>query len=215
MVMGDMSIGANVILRRIPGPNSRRQAYRYEYCNDVISLRYETLLRTWCIFRFEEGGSVLALTHSCTASCVLPTEAPHKWQTRIQRTENGGAPSMTQVEVTIAIKEPRTGDEERVDDVLADDAPSAFVCPIGAHLMHDPVVVFGSGHTYERANIMRWFAEHDLDPKTNLALTAEGKQLVPNLSIKQLVDEYREEQKVRQEAQSLEAAQASDKQSKG
>ena len=37
------------------------------------------------------------------------------------------------------------------------EIPPEFLCPITKQVMHDPVIVFGSGQTYEREAIENWF----------------------------------------------------------
>lgn len=47
--------------------------------------------------------------------------------------------------------------------------PEEYVDPISQELMSDPVIT-ADGHTYERAGIERWLAEHDTSPLTNIVL---------------------------------------------
>ena len=56
-------------------------------------------------------------------------------------------------------------------------------------LMRDPVLAM-DGHTYERSEIERWLADHQTSPKTNAPLPS--KMLVPNHSVKSMVQEYLE-----------------------
>ena len=56
-------------------------------------------------------------------------------------------------------------------------------------LMRDPVLAM-DGHTYERSEIERWLADHQTSPKTNSPLPS--KMLVPNHSVKSMVQEYLE-----------------------
>ena len=49
--------------------------------------------------------------------------------------------------------------------------PEELVCPFTLELMVDPVMLVGSGWTYERAPLERWLATHDTDPMTNVLLT--------------------------------------------
>ena len=63
-------------------------------------------------------------------------------------------------------------------------------CSCTLMLVADPVVVTGSGHTYERSFIANWLLEKDTDPETNEPLDDGGKVLVPNLAIKGLIDQH-------------------------
>ena len=49
--------------------------------------------------------------------------------------------------------------------------PEELVCPFTHELMVDPVMLVGSGQTYERAALERWLATHDTDPMTGAQLT--------------------------------------------
>ena len=64
-----------------------------------------------------------------------------------------------------------------------------LACPITQELMVDPVICM-DGHTYERAEIEKWLAQHDTSPKTNLALPS--KTLIPNHAIKAQICELRD-----------------------
>jgi hypothetical protein len=44
--------------------------------------------------------------------------------------------------------------------------PHEFLCSITRELMADPVVLYDSGHTYERTAIERWLSMHSTDPVT-------------------------------------------------
>ncbi|XAR65056.1 Ubiquitin--protein ligase [Bertholletia excelsa] len=73
-------------------------------------------------------------------------------------------------------------------EVVRHLSPDDFRCPISLEIMTDPVVI-GSGHTYDRSSILRWFkAGHRTCPKTgeNLAST----ELAPNLAVKRLISQY-------------------------
>ncbi len=70
------------------------------------------------------------------------------------------------------------------------EIPNHLCCSITGELMQDPVLVAGSGHTYEREAITKWFCNHNTDPYTNLVLTDEGKKLIPNHAVKQSIVEY-------------------------
>ncbi|CAN0892917.1 U-box domain-containing protein 19 [Linum grandiflorum] len=63
-----------------------------------------------------------------------------------------------------------------------------FRCPISFELMRDPVTI-STGHTYDRGSILKWFrAGNAICPNTgNKLLTTE---LVPNVALKQLIQQY-------------------------
>ncbi|KAK9830341.1 hypothetical protein WJX72_011142 [[Myrmecia] bisecta] len=64
-------------------------------------------------------------------------------------------------------------------------------CPITQDIMSDPVIA-EDGHTYERAAIEEWFKTHDTLPMTNAVVTS--KVLIPNISMRRLVEDYRAQQ---------------------
>lgn len=89
-------------------------------------------------------------------------------------------------------------------DSLARD----LTCPITGDILKDPVrspneqyvsplfvqtvlwceqVVATDGHTYERAAIERWLADHQTSPLTNAPLPS--KQLIPNLRLRAIAEE--------------------------
>jgi hypothetical protein len=71
------------------------------------------------------------------------------------------------------------------------DEAKELTCPITHELLHDPVIA-EDGHTYERAAISKWFSQGKTrSPVTNEEVT--GTRLVPNLSVKKLVDHHRNE----------------------
>ena len=57
----------------------------------------------------------------------------------------------------------------------------------------------------ERASIERWFASHNTSPNTNAVLTAEGKRLSPNRTLKAAILSFHET-KAAQEVQDAVAA---------
>ena len=79
------------------------------------------------------------------------------------------------------------------DDERDGLAPHAFCCPITQEEMADPVVA-SDGHCYERAAIVEWFRRRvpPTSPKTGAALTSA--ELVPNHSLRQAMEEWRERQ---------------------
>ena len=65
-----------------------------------------------------------------------------------------------------------------------------FICPITTDLMVDPVICV-DGQTYDRPAIERWFETHDTSPLTGASLSS--KNLIPNISLKQIISEYKEQ----------------------
>ena len=72
-------------------------------------------------------------------------------------------------------------------DKFMDRVPKEFICPITCDIMNDPVVA-EDGNTYERADIVQWFKDHDTSPLTNVVL--ESKKVIPNRALKSLLDSY-------------------------
>ena len=71
------------------------------------------------------------------------------------------------------------------------ECPSDLKCPISQELMDDPVMFVQSGNTYERKKIMHWHVDHPRhDPLTGV--TYDRATLAPNLSVKRLITEWRE-----------------------
>ena len=66
------------------------------------------------------------------------------------------------------------------------DAAPSFLCPISYQVMEDPVVAT-DGHSYERAQIERWFKEHDRSPITNQHM--QSTTLIPNVSLRNAISE--------------------------
>ncbi len=70
--------------------------------------------------------------------------------------------------------------------------PPEFVCPLTREIFTDPVIT-KDGHTYERAAIEMWLANHDTSPLTNTRLA--DKSLTPNISLRNSIDSYRQNRK--------------------
>ncbi|XP_041025571.1 U-box domain-containing protein 16 [Juglans microcarpa x Juglans regia] len=72
--------------------------------------------------------------------------------------------------------------------------PADFKCPISLELMRDPVVV-ATGQTYDRESIKMWIESgHATCPKTGQNLV--HTELIPNLSLKNLIAMWCREQKI-------------------
>ncbi|XP_044492202.1 U-box domain-containing protein 18-like [Mangifera indica] len=66
--------------------------------------------------------------------------------------------------------------------------PDDFMCPISLEIMKDPVTL-SSGHTYDRASILKWFrAGNSTCPKTGERLP--NKDLVSNLALKRIIQDW-------------------------
>jgi len=65
-----------------------------------------------------------------------------------------------------------------------------FFDPITLDLMNDPVICV-DGHTYERQSIEKWFENKNTSPLTLLPLSS--KTLTPNISLRQMISEYKEQ----------------------
>ncbi|KAJ0038732.1 hypothetical protein Pint_23009 [Pistacia integerrima] len=71
-----------------------------------------------------------------------------------------------------------------LNGVSSDD----FRCPISLEIMKDPVTL-SSGHTYDRASILKWFrAGNSTCPKTGERL--KNKELVSNLALKRIIQDW-------------------------
>jgi hypothetical protein len=67
------------------------------------------------------------------------------------------------------------------------DPPDFIVCSITQEVMKDPVMTT-DGQTYEKEAIMRWFRSSDISPNTGSRLV--DKSLKPNLSVKNMIDDW-------------------------
>ncbi|KAH8072496.1 pyrophosphatase [Aureococcus anophagefferens] len=73
---------------------------------------------------------------------------------------------------------------------LVAQPPDHFACPLTFELMVDPVVDPTSGTTYEKAAIVEWLTKNATSPVSGAAL--RPSQLVPNLALRNAIDEWRE-----------------------
>ena len=60
-------------------------------------------------------------------------------------------------------------------------------CPITGEIMYNPVIA-SDGNTYERKAIKRWLKDHSTSPITRQPISKTS--LIPNRSVKSLIDEY-------------------------
>ena len=73
-------------------------------------------------------------------------------------------------------------------DSVGPAAPDAFLCPITQELMADPVIA-ADGHSYERAEIEKWFATgKQTSPMTNSAMASQT--LTANHGLKSQIKEW-------------------------
>ena len=74
----------------------------------------------------------------------------------------------------------------RKAEQMVADSVDGVLCPIGRALMREPMLAT-DGHTYERAEIERWFAKSNKSPKTLMPLSS--KELTSNYSMRSLIQE--------------------------
>ena len=68
----------------------------------------------------------------------------------------------------------------------AADVLDAYMCPITADIMTDPVCT-SDGFTYERRAIIEWLRTKDTSPSTGAKL--ESKKLIPNITVRCLLQD--------------------------
>lgn len=73
-------------------------------------------------------------------------------------------------------------------ELLLEDAPPDYLCPISKQLMVQPVMLVETGHTYEAASIHKWLATHDVCPLNGRKLI--NKQTTPNYALKRLIADW-------------------------
>jgi len=87
------------------------------------------------------------------------------------------------------------GDLQKRNPRRPAEVPSHFLCPISYEVMRDPVVVVGSGNTYNRDMIERHFQTNHTDPLTNIQLRrASDRRLVQNNTLRSQIDEMERSQ---------------------
>ena len=73
-------------------------------------------------------------------------------------------------------------------DSVGPAPPDAFLCPITKELMAEPVIA-ADGHSYERAEIEKWFATgKQTSPMTNSAMASQT--LTANHGLKSQIKEW-------------------------
>lgn len=82
------------------------------------------------------------------------------------------------------------GDLYMKHPVERNELPGHFLCPITYDVMRDPVVVAGSGNTYDRKSIEKHFQQRHSDPLSNVELRRiADRKLVPNNTLKSQIHE--------------------------
>jgi hypothetical protein len=92
----------------------------------------------------------------------------------------------------ISKKRKNIDNESSSNKKIIEKIPTEFECPISYDIMNDPVIC-SDGHTYERGEIIKWLKTNNTSPKTNIKL--KNKKLTPNLSLKMLIDDWKENNK--------------------
>lgn len=70
------------------------------------------------------------------------------------------------------------------------NAPAAFLCPIGAGLMKDPVILVDSFQTAERCAVKKWFAlGNQRCPVTNVHL--KTARVIPNVALWLAIEQWK------------------------
>ena len=62
-------------------------------------------------------------------------------------------------------------------------------CPISGRIMNDPVIVAGTGVSYERDVISLHLNVHGSDPATGTPLNDSGRRLIQNTGLRGLIGE--------------------------
>ena len=73
--------------------------------------------------------------------------------------------------------------------------PEDFLCPVGRHIMHDPVVcgcMPTCGATFDRANVSRWIDSANGGTCPNTGRELRRAQLFPNRTLRGLIEEWSE-----------------------
>lgn len=79
-------------------------------------------------------------------------------------------------------------------DTQTSDIPPGFVCPITGQIMKDPVILVGTGYTYERDAISKHIESSQTDPLTQKPIS--DTRLVSNHATKSLIEEFLKKQRI-------------------
>ncbi len=76
------------------------------------------------------------------------------------------------------------------EDGAEDEVCEAICCPISGVRFNDPVVLAGTdqGGSFERADILQWFAQNSTDPNTGAPI--ESKVLIPNRNLREVIKTF-------------------------
>jgi len=99
-------------------------------------------------------------------------------------------PALTNVAATIGGLRIKTTIQSPTPTPLV---PEDFLCPVGRHVMHDPVVcgcMPTCGATFERANVTRWIDSSNGGTCPNTGRPLRRTQLFPNRTLKALIGEW-------------------------
>ena len=81
------------------------------------------------------------------------------------------------------------GDLPDAPDAELADEPEELLCPITRSMFRDPVVLFDSGHTYERSAVLAHFRRNGAkDPLTRRALSSA--KVLTNWTVRQIVQAW-------------------------
>jgi len=84
---------------------------------------------------------------------------------------------------------PKGSKNRKTPDADLDAEPDVLVCPITRTMFRDPVIVFDSGHTYERSAILSHFGRNGArDPLTRRALSST--KVMTNWAVRQIVQDW-------------------------
>ena len=81
------------------------------------------------------------------------------------------------------------GDLPDAPDADLDAEPEVLMCPITRTVFRDPVILFDSGHTYERSAVLAHFRRNGAkDPLTRRALSST--KVMTNWVVRQIVQDW-------------------------
>ncbi|TMW88886.1 hypothetical protein EJD97_017955 [Solanum chilense] len=105
-----------------------------------------------------------------------------------EQTENGSLQQENSYQCEANSRSGCRLDDAEMDVLRSSLPPDEFKCPLSLRLMYEPVVI-ASGRTYERFQILKWFAEgNDTCPTTRRKLA--NLSLTPNHSMKDLISRW-------------------------
>lgn len=104
-----------------------------------------------------------------------------------------GSPASDKATIaTSAASDKATIAAESIPQIVDDDIPDEFECPITKMVMEDPVIA-ADGRSYERSAIEEWLELHTTSPMTNKVLS--HRWLTPNLALKNLISDWHSKRK--------------------